>query len=256
MKERLQAADYRFIAVCLALLAGAVWYSTGNFYRAFPEASIDFRVSRGDAQQRAGQFLAGQGYRTAGYRDASSFAFDEDAKTFLEREVGLEKANQLMGTRVRLWRWSFRWFRPQQKEEFRADITPTGDFVGFTHELPEDAARPDITADQARILAEDFLRTRAHRDPAALEFVETSSVTRPHRVDRVFTWKERDFDIRDATNRLAVTMLGGEVGGYSEYLKIPEQWTRDYQRLRSKNNEAQTFDTLALLGLMIDIMIF
>jgi len=255
MKERLQAADYRFIAVCLALLAGAVWYSTGNFYRAFPEASIDFRVSRGDAQQRAGQFLAGQGYRTAGYRDASSFAFDEDAKTFLEREVGLEKANQLMGTRVRLWRWSFRWFRPQQKEEFRADITPTGDFVGFTHELPEDAARPDITADQARILAEDFLRTRAHRDPAALEFVETSSVTRPHRVDRVFTWKERDFDIRDATNRLAVTMLGGEVGGYSEYLKIPEQWTRDYQRLRSKNNEAQTFDTLALLGLMIGLIV-
>ena len=61
--------------------------------------------------------------------------------------------------------------------------------------------------------------------------------------------------IRDATNRLAVTMLGGEVGGYSEYLKIPEQWTRDYQRLRSKNNEAQTFDTLALLGLMIGLIV-
>ena len=59
------------------------------------------------------------------------------AKTFLEREAGLEKANQLMGTRVRLWRWSFRWFRPRQKEEFRADITPTGDFAGFEHELPE-----------------------------------------------------------------------------------------------------------------------
>jgi hypothetical protein len=42
MKERLQAADYRFIAVCLALLAGAVWYSTGNFYRAFPKPPSTF----------------------------------------------------------------------------------------------------------------------------------------------------------------------------------------------------------------------
>ena len=229
MKERLQTSDYRFLVICLALLAGATWFSVGNFYRAFPEASIDFRVSRGDAQHLAEQFLAGQGYRIAGYRDASSFAFDDDAKTFLEREAGLEKANRLMGTRVRLWRWSFRWFRPQQKEEFRTDITPTGDFVGFDHELPEDAARPEIAAGQARNLAEDFLRTRLRRDPASLEFVESSSVTRPKRVDRTFTWKERDFDIHDATNRVAVTVLGDEVGGYREYLKIPEQWTRDYQ---------------------------
>ena len=44
-----------------------------------------------------------------------------------------------MGTRVRLWRWSYRWFRPQQKEEFRANVSPAGDLTGFSHELPEDA---------------------------------------------------------------------------------------------------------------------
>jgi len=255
MKERFAPSDYRFIVICLALLAGATWYSAGNFYRAFPEASIDFRVSRAEAQQRAGQFLAAQDYRLAGYRDASSFTFDDDAKTFLERELGLEKANRIMGARVHLWRWSFRWFRPLQKEEFRADITPTGDFAGFDHEIAEDAARPAIAAEQARSLAEDFLRTRARRDPASLDFVESSSVTRPHRVDRVFTWKERDFDIHDATYRVAVTVLGDEVGGYSEYLKIPDQWTRDYQRLRSKNNEAQTFDLAALVVLMIGLIV-
>ena len=127
--------------------------------------------------------------------------------------------------------------------------------MGFDHEIAEDAARPDIAPEQARALAEDFLRTRAHRDPASLDFVETSSVTRPQRVDRVFTWKERDFDVHDATNRVAVTVLGNEVGGYSEYLKIPEQWTRDYERLRSKNNEAQTFDTAGLVALVIGLIV-
>src|SRR5579864_8175588 len=100
MKERFQGSDYRFIAVCLALLACTVWYSAGNFYRAFPEASIDFRVNRDDGLALADRFLSGQGYRTEGYRKASSFSFDDDAKTFLEREVGLEQANRLMGTKV------------------------------------------------------------------------------------------------------------------------------------------------------------
>ena len=255
MKERLRATDYRFIAVCLALLAGSTWFSVRNFYRAFPEASIDFRVSREDAGLLAGRFLATRGYVTTGYREASSFGFDDDAKTFLEREAGLERANRIMGSRVRLWRWSYRWFRPQQKEEFRTDITPSGEFAGFAHEIPEDAARPGTTAERARSLAEDFLRRSLARDPAALDFVEVSSIARPHRVDRVFTWKERDFNRRDADYRLEVTVLGDEAGGYREYLKIPERWTRDYERLRSKNEIAQLIDSAVLLALVAGLLV-
>jgi len=254
MKERFVPSDYRFIAICAVLLGACVWYTAGNFYRAFPEASIDFRVSRADAKPIAAQFLEAQGYHFEGYRDASSFTYDDDAKTFLEREAGLEKANQLLGTRVHLWRWAFRWFRPQQKEEFRADVTPGGLVVGFEHKIAEDAARPDVTPDEARTLAESYLRTRVHREPAALDFVESSSITRPHRTDRTFTWKERDFDVHDGTYRIAVTLLGNEIGSYSEYLKIPDWWTRDYERLRSKNNEAQVIDTFALVVLMVALI--
>ncbi len=254
MKERLRPSDYRFIAVCLALLAGSTWFSVRNFYRAFPEASIDFRVSREDARLLAGRFLAARGYRTAGYREASSFSFDDDAKTFLEREAGLERANRIMGGRIRLWRWSYRWFRPQQKEEFRADITPSGEFSGFAHEIPEDAARAETTAERARALAEDFLRGSLGRDPASLDFMEVSTIARPRRVDRVFTWKERDFLLRDADHRLEVTLLGDEAGGYREYLKIPERWTREYERLRSKNEVAQLIDSAVMLGLVAGLL--
>ncbi len=255
MKERLGGSDYRFIAVCFALLAGTIWYSAGNFYRAFPEASIDFRVSREDAQQAAGRFLETLGYQTAGYRQAARFDFDDEAKTFLEREAGLEQANQIMGTRVRLWRWSNRWFRPQQKEEFSVDITPKGELAGFEHQIAEDAARPEATTEQARALAEDFLRTRLQRDPGTLEFVEESDQTRPHRVDRQFTWKERDFNLHDATNRLEITVLGNQVGAYKEYLKVPDQWKRDYERLRSKNEVAQTIDSAVLVLLMLGLVV-
>jgi membrane protease YdiL (CAAX protease family) len=255
VNERLRASDYRFILICAALLAATTWFSVRNFYRAFPEASIEFKVSRDGARNVAGKFLAGQGYRLADYRQAAQFTYDEDAKTFLEREVGLERANRIMGTRVRLWRWGYRWFRPLQKEEYNVEITPLGQLAGFQHEIPEDAARSAATTAQARVLAENFLRTRLARDPAMLDFVEAADAARPHRVDRTFTWKERDFQLGDATNRLEVTVLGDEVGGYREYLKIPEQWTRDYKLLRSKNEVASTIDTAVMLVLVVGMVI-
>jgi len=253
--EKLRATDYRFIGICLLLLAGTAWYTAGNFYRAFPEASIDFRVNRDEGRDIARQFLASQGDDTTGYRDAASFNYDDQAKTFLEREAGLERANEILRTRVRLWRWANRWFKPQQKEEFRASVTPGGEVAGFTHEIAEDAARPAISDEQARPLAESFLAARMHQDPAALDFVETSSQTRPNRVDRTFTWKVRDFEVHDATYRMEVTLLGNEVGGYREYLKVPDQWTRDYQKLRSKNDMAQTIDTAAMAALLVGLLI-
>src|SRR5215469_6138106 len=140
--ERLRASDYRFIAICLALLGLSAWFSVRYFYLAFPEASIDFRVGRDEARALAEQFLAGHHDDISGYRAAASFAYDDDAKTFLERETGLQRANQIMGTELHLWRWSNRWFRPLQKEEYRVDITPRGEMAGFEHVLPEDAARP------------------------------------------------------------------------------------------------------------------
>ena len=255
MTQRLRFSDYRFIGICLALLAASTWFSVRYFYLAFPEASIDFRVGRGDGQKIAEQFLAGRGYSLAGYRDAASFTFDDDAKTFLEREAGLEQASRIMGSRVRLWRWSYRWFRPLQKEEYRADITPRGELAGFTHQIRENAPRPALSGDEARAAAERFLRDTLHRDPATLDFEEVSTVDRPARVDRVFTWKEHDFNLHEATNRVEVTLLGNEIGGYREYLKIPEQWTRDYARLRSKNDAAQYGDAAALLGLAAGMVV-
>jgi membrane protease YdiL (CAAX protease family) len=93
------------------------------------------------------------------------------------------------------------------------------------------------------------------RDPAALDFVERSELSRPARTDHVFTWKARDFEVPDATYRFEVTVLGSEVGGYREYLKVPEKWKRAYEGLRSRNLTAQTIDTGLMMLLAVGLLV-
>jgi len=256
MRERFRSSDYRFLIICLILAAACTWFCVRYYQRAFPEASIDFRVNREDAGSTAAKFLSDRGYRITGYRHAARFDFDDNAKTFLERELGLEQANRIMGSTVRLWHWSNRWFRPQQKEEFSVAVTPAGDIAAFEHQIPEAEARSSIPEAEARGAAENFLRAVMRRGPESLEFVEGSSLTRPARTDHVFTWKERAFNIKDSTYRIEVTVLGDEVGAYREYLKVPEQWLRDYQHLRSRNEAAGTVDSAAFLVLALGLLVW
>src|SRR5262245_39220981 len=129
MREHFRASDYRFVATCAILFAVSFWFSARYFYRAFPEASIDFRITREGARIKAERLLSEVGFQIWDYRHASRFSFDDEAKTFLERELGLERANGLISSQVRIWRWSNRWFRPLHKEEFRVEITPRGELA-------------------------------------------------------------------------------------------------------------------------------
>ncbi len=250
MAETLRSSDRRFIFVCVIVCAAALCVGILFFHRAFPEASIEFRVNRDSSLPLAERFLASQSLSVAGYRHSSAFRYDDESKVFLERELGLERANALMSGDIKVWRWSHRWFKPLQKEELRADVTTRGELASFDHILPEEAPGADLAEPEARALAVDFLGRVIRRPVDTLEFVDSQTQKRPRRTDHVFTWKVRGMEFRDATYRVSVVVHGNRVDGYSEYLKVPEKWQRDYARLRSLNEGASTVDVLffVLLG--------
>src|SRR5262249_32160748 len=85
--ERLTSSEKRALLLwILVAIVGAV-FASKYFFRAFPEASVDFRVSRGEALRRAQEFVTSLGENASGYRSAIVFAVDDDAKTYLEREL-------------------------------------------------------------------------------------------------------------------------------------------------------------------------
>src|SRR5271157_4353836 len=258
MPVKLTSTHYRIIVITVLIAAVSLGVAIKYFSRAFPEASIDFRVSRTDSESIAAGFLAARHLDVRGYRHAAVFDYDDDSKLYLERTLGLERMNQLTGGPIHLWRWSHRWFKPQQIEEFRVDVTPQGTVAAFAREMAETAPGASLDQAQARAVAETFLRDAMQRDLNDLDFVEAVSQNRPARVDHTFTWKQKSVDLGDGSLRVEVEVSGDHVGGYREYVKIPEQWQRDYEKLRSRNVSADLVDEafwillcVAMLGFLI-----
>jgi hypothetical protein len=92
--ERLDRNDAKVLLIwILAGLVGAFVAYT-YFFRAFPEASVEFKVPRADALAVAKQFAVEQGAQFNGYDSSIVFDVDDTAKTYLEREVGLQQATR------------------------------------------------------------------------------------------------------------------------------------------------------------------
>ncbi|HEV2176214.1 MAG TPA: CPBP family intramembrane glutamic endopeptidase [Terriglobia bacterium] len=254
MPIKLTSAQYRIIGIMLVVAAVSFAVALKYFGRAFPEASISFRVNKDESTPIAAKFLADRGFHVDGYLHAAIFDYNDDTKLYLERTQGLDRMQALARGPVHLWRWEHRWFRSQQKEEFRVDVTPAGDVVGFDHEIPEAAPGANLEQSAARAIAERFLTTVMNRSLGDLEFVEAVTTQRPARADHAFTWKQKSVNLGDGSLRIEVDVAGDQVSGYTEFVKIPDQWSRDYQRLRSRNDLAQIVDQVLWFFLSVALI--
>src|ERR1700676_5608100 len=169
-RERLDGNDKKVLLIWIlaGLLGAGVAYK--YFFQAFPEASVQFKVPRAAALEQARQFAISQGAQLSGYQSTIIFQVDDTAKTYLEREVGLKQANQVMTSDVHIWYWQTRFFRPLQKEEFDVRVDPAGGIVGYKRELEEASPGARLERAAAQMIAESFLRDTLHVDLSRYEF--------------------------------------------------------------------------------------
>lgn len=245
--EKLNAADWRVILLWILAAAIAIGVAARYYFKAFPEASVNFQVPKSQALETARQFCISQGAHLEGYESSIIFNVDEEAKTYLERTVGLEQSNKLFSSPINGWFWTVRFFRPQQHEEYRVRITPTGKIAGYSHIIDESRSGPKLDRDSAAKIAFDFLSNRYGADLGNYDFLpeEANPVERPARRDWTFTWQRKNFRVPDNPNganyRIEVTIQGDQPGYAAEFLKVPAEWVRGYEKLRSSNNLVETF---------------
>src|SRR5258708_32022942 len=203
--EKMTGKDWLWPAIFLLLGVGGVFIAHHYFFLAFPEASVDLRLTRKEVEDRAVDFLRGRRLSTEAYHVYTAFTYDDEAKTYLDRELGNEEANRLMSGPVRIWSWRTRLIKPPQKEEMNVRLTTHGELMGFDHVVDEKAPGASLSKDEAQRIAEVFLRTERRIDLNQYHLVEDSLKTRPNRLDYTLTWEETDFKAKEATHRLSVT---------------------------------------------------
>ena len=249
-RQRFDRSDAALFLACLAVLAASVFVISRYFWSAFPEASIEFRFDRKTSVPIAETLLRDRHLATRGMIHSAEFDHDDEAKIFLERTIGLKRANSVMRDQVHVWYWRHRWFKPLQEEEYRVDVSPTGTIVSFDHKIPESRQIANAAPEDARQIAEQFL----HVSSAALsdlQLVAQSERALPHRIQRLFTYDSRTVRPGNTPYRYLVTVDGNEVSSFSQALHIPDSWRRSYSELRSKNSAAGSVDTIFLVLTMI-----
>lgn len=180
-----------------------------------------------------------------------TFSYDDDAKSFLEYELGVAKANELMVKEIPVWYWRVRLVRELQQEELRVWINPEGKLAGVDHDFENDREIPSLTHEQAEKAARKFVEEEAGNSLDGFELIKDEESQKPKRKDHSFTFEDTKKDYKGAKLRVFVGLAGNKIESYNRYLHVPESWERKFADIRSYNSMlariAQIFMTLLML---------
>jgi len=237
------------IAVAAAAIAG--WL----FPRALPIVALQQSLTRDVALARADSFFRAHSLAPAGARTAVRFQGNDSLRTFVELAGGgHDSLNALVrGDDVAPFTWSVRAFVPGDSREARVDFAPDGRIIGFERKLAEADARPPVSPDSGRRLAEQVLDSwideRADRWKLVTSSYETKKTS--GRVDRSYTFERTDRRIGGAPIRAEAVIAGDTPTRLRPFVEIPESFQRRYAEMRSWNDLLARLAALGMLGIAI-----
>ena len=228
---------------CLLGICGLLIFAF-NHKTVFPSAAINLSVTKADILKLAETISTQYGYNKPSTIKSITFGCDDDAKTFLEYELGNKTANELMQKEVPVFYWYCGFKKEFDQEKMLMTISPQGELFYFDHVFPNDLAIKDIDHAEARAKAYAYMLKHTSWAPADCKLVEDNLDKQIHRNDYDFIWENQKSDWKGAKLRASVSYCGNILSGYYKYLKLPESWERRYQTIRSYNNLLQTIATI------------
>jgi hypothetical protein len=232
-------ADDRLIPPDLWLLFGlgilGIIFFFAKYSDSFPAASIDLRISRTQAAALSQQWADKLGFPVQATIKSTVFNIDDDAKTFLEYELGQSRANVLMKTVVPVWSWNTRFCRPFQIADLNVGLGPDGTLHYLSLDVPNDQPARSISHDEALAVARRFVEKDAGVSLAGSKLVRDAQESALRRIDHDFVFEDRNTDYASGHLRVHVLVAGDKVCEFARYLHIPEKFQRKYADIRSYN---------------------
>lgn len=214
-----------------------------------PVFNLDFKIDKEESLNQAGSYLKNAGVKIDEYKSASIFKTDENASLYLDKELGAEEAAKI-GQSKKVWYWNNRFFQDNKVEEFLVGYDIGGSLSYLNHKIEEDKPMEKISTEEAKKIAEKFLAEQKV-DLNNFSLVGNEIKNQKNREDHRFIWEEKNFKAKEATYQIELLVQGREIGFYNNYLKVPENWLRDYAKTRAKNDTAQEVSNFFYIGLAI-----
>jgi hypothetical protein len=238
--------------VGLVIVAVAALIFTFHFFpRAFPIVSIDLRMDRRAAMERAAEIARQDELGPSSFSQAASFGVDSPVQTYVELEAGgVDAFRKLMASGLYSpYTWQVRNFEQGVAKEVSFWFTPSGSPYGFRETLPEQEPGTNVPRDEALRIAEGAAPDW-NVQLSDFKLIESQSETKSGgRVDHTFVYERPNEKIGEALFRLRIRVSGNRVSEVFNYIKIPEAFTRHYQEMRAANDTI-AFGSLVAIGVL------
>ncbi len=225
--------------IAFALVSmGATFIGIRYFPQAFSIVSLEITMDRERALTDARTIMQRDRLGPPDFRQAASFALDDEAQTFVELEGGGKDAfTEMMKSGLySAYTWRVRHFKEAEANETTIRFTPDGTPYGFIEKLKEDAPGAAIAAADARALAERDAAARWHVDFSQFTLVEQGQERRTGgRVDHTLTYERPSPTLNEGRYRLRLVVSGDRLTEVTPFIQIPEAFSRRYASMRSAN---------------------
>lgn len=239
-----------WIAFGVFSLAAAV-FTFKYFSTAFPLVSIDLQMNRKDALDAARALAQKNAWPPNTFDQAAEFNADQETQNFIELEGGGKpELSRILKQKIFApYTWVVRHFKEHDAHETLVRFTPEGQPYGFRVKVPDEEKGAGISAADARQIAETAARTDWHIDFSRYELAESSKDDRiGGRTDHTFVYERQDERIGAGRYRLRLVVAGDKLTELTQFVQIPEAFSRRYEQMRSVNDAINAASSIAVFG--------
>jgi hypothetical protein len=191
---------------------------------------------------------------------AAAYLTDSSVNDYLSLE---DTSNQLLNQSlkdktIQTSFWSVRIFRPQTIQENYYFFAPNGSAYGFKIKLPESKELPNLGEKAARDLATNTLNNYRIQGIEPKDYIlkDYAQERVKERLDHHFIYENNKKSIAEAKLEIRMTISGNQVTKMAPNVKLPENFTREFDNMRSFNNAfGQIGSAILIIGYGIIILV-
>lgn len=228
--------NFWFVFIVLSFLAAALSYQYGH--QVFSFVSLSISTDKKQILENAQKLAAELNWNVEHYHHVISFDSQDDLQCFVELEAGGKEAfvDLFQSGKYDPFYWNVRFFKEKEIVEMNLWFSPQGKKLGFSQKIPEQTPGPALNQQQAEALVKTVIDDWCS-DFNAYTLIEYDNEKRDTgRIDHSFTYERTDMTIGEGLYRFSAVVCGDTITKLEPSIKIPDNFMRRYQHMRSANN--------------------